>query len=60
MTEIDLKRFYIHETTDLKNKVMRIIRDALTSNGIITAIKDSFKTELAREILEANFYSSDD
>ena len=58
--EIDLRQFDIRETTDLKDKVLRIIREALASNDIITAIQESFESDLARDIIEADFFSSDD
>lgn len=60
MFDIDLRRFSIHETTDMKDKVMRIIRDALSAEDIRTAIKEAFETEAARQIVEAEFFSSDD
>ena len=37
-----------------------MIREALASDYIMQAIKESFFTDLAQEILEAEFYSSDD
>ena len=39
---------------------MRIIRGALVSEDIMAAIEDVFETELAREVIEAEFFSSDD
>lgn len=60
MFDIDLRRFSIHETTDMKDKVMRIIRDSLAAEDIHTAIGEAFETEVARQIIEAEFFSSDD
>jgi len=39
---------------------LRIIREALCNAYIIAAIRESFQSELAREIIEAEFFSSDD
>ena len=58
--EIDLQRFEIRDTTDLKDKVLRIIKQALGEQYIIQAIRQAFSTQLAREILEAEFFSSDE
>lgn len=58
--DIDLCRFDIKEATDMKDKVLRIIRDALASNDIMAAIEESFESDLACEIIEAEFFSSDD
>ena len=41
----------------MKEKVQRIIRDALVTDDIGTAIKISFRSPIAREILEAEFFS---
>ena len=40
--------------------MLRVIRQALASDYIMQAIKESFFTDLAQEILKAEFYSSDD
>ena len=44
----------------MKDKVMRIIREALVASNLLSAIRDAFDTPLAAEILTAEFFSSDD
>ena len=51
----------IQDTTDIKDKVLRIIRDALGADEINQRmIEDCFSTHEAKDILEAEFFSSDD
>ena len=58
---IDLSSFEIQDTTDMKDKVLAIIRDALAAPEINQrVIEDCFMTHEAMEILEADFFSSDD
>ena len=46
----------------MKKKVLRIIRDVLKTDteSLQNVIQASFQTSLAKEILEADFYSSDE
>ena len=52
--------FEIVSSDDMKNKVLRIIREALASDDLIREIEDAFQTSLAKEILEADFYTEDE
>ena len=59
--EIDLSCYAIQDTTDMKDKVLRIIREALAAEDINQqAIELCFSTHEAKEILEADFFTSDD
>ena len=42
MIDVDLSPFTICDTTDMKDKVLRIIRDALSATDIGHAIKICF------------------
>ena len=44
----------------MKDKVLRIIRDALNGDDIGTAIEVCFCSPIAREILEAEFFTEED
>ena len=57
MIDIDLTEFTIYDATDMKDKVLRIIRDVLDAVDIVKAIKRCFTSPIAREVLEAEFYS---
>ena len=57
MIDIDLTEFTIYDATDMKDKVLRIIRDVLDADDIVKAIKRCFTSPIAREVLEAEFYS---
>ena len=60
MIDIDLSGFEIKDATDMKDKVLRIIRDSLNRDDIGTAIKVCFSSPIAREILEAEFFTEED
>ena len=60
MIDVDLTSFAIHDTMDMKDKVLRIIRDALSSYDIGQAIQSCFTSPIAREVLEAEFYTEDE
>ena len=53
MVNIDLSTFAIHDTTDMKDKVLRIIKDALSADDIGQAIQVCFSSPIARDVLEA-------
>ena len=44
----------------MKDRVLRIIREALTAKDLLGAIRQAFQTEIAREIMTVEFFSSDD
>ena len=58
--EIDLRGHAISDITSMKDKVLRIIRDALTAEDLKGAIQVVFKSNLAKEILQAEVFTSDD
>ena len=55
-----MSSFNIIDLDDMKDKVLMIIRDALGSPNLMQMLQQCFETQMAREILEAEFFSSDD
>lgn len=58
--EINLKPYQIPDTSDMKEKVLHIIRDALEAEDIQGEISSRFATSVANYVLKAEAFSSDE